>query len=915
MVPRLRKSIGPRVAISCAISISCANLFAAIPGARDTSFVTPSATDTYPTVVTVGPSAVVVVGGLFQNYAGQGRKSVARLAYNGLLDTTFNAGAGALFNGQPAPITELKVGPDGKTVVVGSFDKFNTTARLAIARLNVNGSVDLSFNPSVVGVIKAVAVQNDGKVLLVGPDFVNGATSPWKIFRLNVDGSIDDSFIGPALGTGGDPVQVKVLASGKIAIAATHPGEILDAVSQVIRLNADGSVDTSFALGSGATDGSLTRIEEVEDGKILVAGTFSAYNDVPALRLARLTTNGAVDPTFHAGGIEITEIKDIAVQQDHRVFVVGSFNGSEATLVRLDSYGAFDPVFVPAIGNSSASPAYAVVMQYLQPLVAGHLASPPISGVFRFQQDIIARPVVPTPPAQTVTAGGTAMFKVAATGAGPLSYQWMKQGVAIDGATTDTLTINNVTMSDDANYNVVVSNSAGDSPSYETHLQVLPAAPGAQFVDSLPVPTVDGEVKRIIRAPDGKLIVSGVFSNFTGVPSSQLVRLFSNGQVDSSFVASMPGNSTMTSPYALGIQQNGTLLVAGNIAAEYGGIQHTGLLRFLATGALDTTFNLAGTGSDHPLLAVSVQSDDKIIAGGSANSYNGVALGHLFRLDANGGVDMNFNNGGIGTQIDSSSVNDFAIRSDGKIFAIGSIPVYNGVNQKGIILLNQDGTLDSSFMPQFPSPFALNAIAVQPDGKLIVGGAFLIQDLPSPFPGVPGGLAAGVVRLNVDGALDETFNSPYFGAAAGEVRDVALQKDGKILMGGGFVLATGQRFLVRLNTDGSLDSNFRADSSVLNPVNTICVTDEDTLWVGGGWITSDSAARFITRLNIGPYDYKNQIKVTPAGATMAVDWPIGYLLQETPTLDPPAWTTLPDAPPLTVDTSTGNRFFRLILKP
>src|SRR5262249_9144813 len=136
----------------------------------------------------------IVIGGLFTNVNSINRNFLARLAYDGSIDSTFNPGAGP-----DAPVfatAETFVNTDRKLLIAGNFNTVNSTPRPYVARLNDDGSVDGNFNPSPGpnGQIFALAVQSNGKVL-IGGDFpsVNGVARN-HVARLNTDGSLDLSF-------------------------------------------------------------------------------------------------------------------------------------------------------------------------------------------------------------------------------------------------------------------------------------------------------------------------------------------------------------------------------------------------------------------------------------------------------------------------------------------------------------------------------------------------------------------------------------------------------------------------------------------------------------------------------------------------------------------------------------------------
>jgi uncharacterized delta-60 repeat protein len=142
--------------------------------------------------------------------------------------------------------------------------------------------------------------------------------------------------------------------------------------------------------------------------------------------------------------------------------------------------------------------------------------------------------------------------------------------------------------------------------------------------------------------------------------------------------------------------------------------------------------------------------------------------------------------------------------------------------------LNSDGTLDDSFNPGGGALFWVNAIALQPDGKILIGGPF------TTFNGVA---RKGVARLLSNGTLDSTFD-PGTGAN-NWVNSIAVQTDGKIVIGGIFTNFNGTlaNHLARLNAEGSRDVSFDIGSG-LNDAVQCAVAPLDGTIVAGGLFTS-----------------------------------------------------------------------------
>jgi uncharacterized delta-60 repeat protein len=175
------------------------------------------------------------------------------------------------------------------------------------------------------------------------------------------------------------------------------------------------------------------------------------------------------------------------------------------------------------------------------------------------------------------------------------------------------------------------------------------------------------------------------------------------------------------------------------------------------------------------------------------------------------------------------AVATIALQPDGKIVIVGLFTEVNGVPLNRVARLHPDGSLDASFDPGEGADFTVNGVALQPDGKLVLGGFFY---------NVGGVKRPSVARLHPDGSLDESFH-PKVASADPEVWTgvftVALQADGKILLGGSFGRVGGwQRpYIARLNSDGSVDERFAAD--VNDGVHGILVQEDGKLLIVGGF--------------------------------------------------------------------------------
>lgn len=221
---------------------------------------------------------------------------------------------------------------------------------------------------------------------------------------------------------------------------------------------------------------------------------------------------------------------------------------------------------------------------------------------------------------------------------------------------------------------------------------------------------------------------------------------------------------------------------------------------FPGTGARDTTFNPNVNGVD----SIAVQPDGKILVGGPFTSAGGAARQCLVRFNADGTLDAAFNvNASSFSVITAYAI---AVQPDGKILAGGTFTSLGGVTRNYLARLNTNGTLDTAFNPN-PNG-GVRAITVQADGKILIGGDFTSV----------GGIArARLARLNTDGTVDATFNNLDVGPCCFSVNALPLQADGKILLGGTFTSVGGQtrNYLTRLSNTGPASQTLSATTSII----------------------------------------------------------------------------------------------------
>jgi uncharacterized delta-60 repeat protein len=340
----------------------------------------------------------------------------------------------------------------------------------------------------------------------------------------------------------------------------------------------------------------------------------------------------------------------------------------------------------------------------------------------------------------------------------------------------------------------------------------------------------DAPIHAIAVQPDGKLVLGGEFYYLALSNLVHIGRLNADGSLDKTFnVGSGAQGPGASSVYALALQQDGRILLGGAFST-FNGTNRSGIARLNSDGSLDGTFN-PGSGVNGAVWAIAQLPNNKLIIGGSFISVNETNRNGIARLNADGSLDLSFNPGsgagGIYPWIET-----MVMQNDGRLLVGGSFTSMNGTNRDHIARLNADGSLDTTFDAGTNANSDVSTMALQPDGKVLVSGAINVINYM---------VSNNLVRLNVDGSLNNSFN-PGLGPNQA-VTALAVQTDGKVLVGGDFTTINGinRRYLARLNSDGSLDAALNpwvdGDVKVLIP------QPNGKLLIGGGFDAVNSSTR------------------------------------------------------------------------
>lgn len=399
----------------------------------------------------------------------------------------------------------------------------------------------------------------------------------------------------------------------------------------------------------------------------------------------------------------------------------------------------------------------------------------------------------------------------------------------------------------------------------------LHAAPGD--LDPLNANLAGGSVSATAMQPDGKIVIGGDFTSVLGVARNNIARLNTDGTLDMQF-----DPNANRSVSCVAIQNDGKVLIGGRFSflmpnRTASPFLRAGLARVNADGTLDESFDpnptMAFDGALY-ITCLAVQEDGKVMMGGRFGGLqpnkSGQVVGTSFiaRVNANGTVDPNFS---IST---NNNVNCLAVQPDGKIVFGG----FFSAPRSHIARVMADGRTLDSFNPNVNE--TVSCVVVQADGRVLLGGGF------STLNPNGGGLIAirrNIARVNIDGTLDTTFDP----SASSEVATIALQADGKIVIGGYFTAlqpngasaSSARSTIARINGDGTLDAGFdpNANTSVVG----VALQADGKVLLNGRFtaLRPNGAAMFTTRNGFARLQNDTAFQTLFAPDTTQVQWTRG----------------------------------------
>ncbi|MBI4324350.1 MAG: hypothetical protein HY674_03725, partial [Chloroflexi bacterium] len=827
----------------------------------------------------VGSEARILAGGGFNTFNGFSRHNVVRLGADASVDFAFDPGSGA--NGAVSAISVLR---SGKILIGGDFTLINGISRQHIARLNADGSLDGAFDAGLGtdGSVRALAVQEDDKVVIGGLFTSVGGVDRNYVARLNHDGTLDASF-HPGLGANGAVFALALQLDGKLVLGGDFTAFNGLERNRIVRLNPDGSIDPTINFGTGA-NGFVSAIALQKDRKIVIGGGFTSFDGEPRNYLARLhggSIAGAGSLEFTAPAFTISETATNAVFTVRRtggtmgtvtVQFASRADSADPAVDYLDVSGTltFLPgetshtIEVPIFDDNFPESDEVVNLSLSDPTGGAALGRQPVTALIIVSDDSVLNFGEPAYSANENAPGARATITVHREGgsSGTVTVRYAtSNGTALSGsdysAVSGTLTfgpgVTNQTfivpITDDTSVegnetvNLRLSSPTGGGVLGQASavLSIIDNdfAPGVlSFTGSVVVNEGGALAVLTVTRTSGKTgIVSVDYAtgggtatagqDYTGLSGTLT---FVDGETVKTLLirimddAAVEGNETIS--VSLSNPKGGAVLGSPN------SVTVTVVDDDFGPGSLDQSFDPAG-GPNGTVRALVLQSDGKILIGGEFDTVNGISLNHIGRLNPDGEVDSSFAPGAGPDALVSS----LAARAEGKVIAGGAFRTVGTLGRSWVARFLTNGFVDGTFSLTAGENAEVLAVAAQPDGKVLVGGAFTTP-------------SSGIARINANGSLDVSFD-PDTGTD-GPVRALALQPDGRVIIAGQFTKLGGvpRGSIARLQANGLLDTTFASGLGANGPVNSIVGQSDGKVLIAGEFTMVNGVSRTrVARLN------------------------------------------------------------------
>lgn len=710
------------------------------------------------------------------------------------IDTTFNATGIDRENGNGPfslinfPYIRAHKQSDNKIILTGYFEEINGMNSAYLKRLTPEGKLDTSYHGPTFG------MQISHSILLPGNNLiVQGAYSVSSLLRYDINGEIDSSFHS-GFGIGGFATCSDYFPDSSFILGGSFSSyDTSSFIGNIVKIKFNGQIDTSFHAGSGFNS-SVSQVKVQPDGKILVAGTFSAYKGQPVNPVIRLNPDGSIDNSFSIVTPVSDHVTSLELLTNGKILIAFQNTNPHITYFRrLLANGAVDPLFQEGIVTSG----------YIGSSHSLDDGSIFISGAYNYN---------------TLATNG--FLKLSADGVPDNPFN---QTHSCDQAITTFIPVNDSLIFVAGNFKKINNT---DAPYYEMIKTT------GEIDYSYEQGTGASNSVRTLEKFGNQYFIGGDFSYYNGKPVHRMARINQDGSLDPTFHTGTGFNSTVKD---IAFQADNKIVVVGDFTS-YNGVQVDKIVRLQQNGQIDPTFT-TNFGVPVELRTVTTYFDTVFVGGTFyINQLNGEPAHyyHLARLKMNGQVDTNFH-------LDQSAETLYGIY-DLQALKDSSKLIFSSRGTKGLVRIFTSGAKDETFELGGQFLDSVSTFTMLPNGNYLCAASFASNNAI---------LYRSFCRINHDGSVDPTLQTGS-GLGGGPLHKILCQDDGKIVLLGDFTTYkdSQRNRMIRVTSTGNLDTQFNPNTGLNSAIRTgIIQADKKIIAAGDFWTYRNTLVNRIMRIH------------------------------------------------------------------
>lgn len=746
----MKKTLLLTLLLALFISSASSMLMAQVPGSVDLSF-NPN-DEGYNNEINgivygtaVQPDGKIIMVGTFTLVKGVAKNRIARLLDNGLLDPSFNQNAGV--NGD---VLAVVIDASGRIIIGGSFSQVNGVPRSGIARLTVDGDLDTSFDPGsgASSAVRALAIDDTGRILIAGSFTTYNGTNRNRVSRLNADGTLDTNF-DPGTGANGNVYGIQIDQSGNILLVGEFNEYNGTTRNRVVRVSNGGTIDNTFNPGAGP-DGIVRTVKVDAQNRIFIAGTFDQYDGNNRRNVVRLQADGRLDTGFTNSAC-CGDVNTIQIVQSTKILIAG--NNFSNNIRLLDANGAIEATFTTTI----TGPVFSLTLDSSNRIILGGsftaVNSNTRNRIARINADGTLDPVLNK---RTGIDGVVRTMKVDSQGRIYIGGDFL----TVDGVTRNRIARLNPDGTLDETFNpgtganqnvnkleidsngkvVIVGNFTTVNGTNRSRVARL-NSDGSHDLTFNPGLGANCEINALAFDSIDRVLIGGCFEVIDGISRIGIARLNNNGTLDISFNSEVKYSRLYywANFNYIGYHDN-FIYAGGNFIGSNLNIFTPSLFSLDDNGNINnnfalsnykTTTNCCDNYSVYNTYELNFHNDDLYLSGDpyfatfpSQRPSNG-----FVKLNSNGSFEKDF------VSEFSSVTFQSLVDENNRIVTIGRFDVSYQINpftpypRKYITRLLPNGSIDLSFQvgtgPNGPNNEGhINAVAFDPDGNILIAGDF-----------------------------------------------------------------------------------------------------------------------------------------------------------------------------------------------